>query len=447
MQAHERVRELCELLETTQAADARRSAALELCEAMTRGGASAVSYADSLGAKTMLIKALNAGMRDGDDEVMDVVGAALGKMSQMAKREAYVELRTVPGSQVGSAASRPPMTVSVHLPFSGKTVRVCESAWADAGLAWRVWGGAHMLSRFLDAEPKRVAGKDVLEIGAGCGLCGLTAATLGARRVVISDGAPGALGAIAASVNELPEKNASMAFLDFRDDEDILNGTVSVAEARATNELRHWVHANPKARKEIVEASKLSVDEAFDVVIATDVLYSEEHAAALAACITRRLRRGGSGYILNACRHSGLMSSFITELLSRGLSLRLSAVERFEAEQISEYQGGHLHRALPEESEDWWTSCAKTLSTTDSFLIAESETLKSLAADPLKLEEFIAPYEGRFVFVHATPRAVDTPASVFNPQASLENLSTIVAMTLADAAPSPPTCNTSIFSL
>ena len=122
MQAHERVRELCELLETTQVADARRSAALELCEAMTRGGASVVSYADSLGAKTMLIKALNAGMRDGDDEVMDVVGAALGKMSQMAKREAYVELRTVPGSQVGSAASRPPMTVSVHLPFSGRLV-------------------------------------------------------------------------------------------------------------------------------------------------------------------------------------------------------------------------------------------------------------------------------------------------------------------------------------
>ena len=40
------------------------------------------------------------------------------------------------------------------------------------------------------AAPQVCAGRSVLELGAGVGLCGLCAAELGAARVVLSDGDP-----------------------------------------------------------------------------------------------------------------------------------------------------------------------------------------------------------------------------------------------------------------
>ena len=88
MQAHERVKALVETLEVTKARDARRETTLALCEQMRVGGASAMSYAMSIGARGMLIKALNLAMREGDEEAMDAVGNALGKASGPANREA-----------------------------------------------------------------------------------------------------------------------------------------------------------------------------------------------------------------------------------------------------------------------------------------------------------------------------------------------------------------------
>lgn len=97
------MRRAIEALETTTGVEARREGVAKLCAEMT-AGASRASLAEALGARPVLIKALDRAMRDGDDVMMDAIGSALGKASETAKRESSVELRSVAGSQVGERA-------------------------------------------------------------------------------------------------------------------------------------------------------------------------------------------------------------------------------------------------------------------------------------------------------------------------------------------------------
>ena len=57
----------------------------------------------------------------------------------------------------------------------------------DFGVGGRVWGGARWIAGHLHAFPELVAGRMVLELGAGTGLAGLAAARLGARAVALTD--------------------------------------------------------------------------------------------------------------------------------------------------------------------------------------------------------------------------------------------------------------------
>ena len=74
---------------------------------------------------------------------------------------------------------------------SGRTdhlvVRVATRPNSGDGTAFTLWDGAFQLAKYLEAHPSLVRGKSVLELGAGCGLLGLVAATLGASRVTLTD--------------------------------------------------------------------------------------------------------------------------------------------------------------------------------------------------------------------------------------------------------------------
>ena len=66
-------------------------------------------------------------------------------------------------------------------------------SWGEFGLSCVVWGAAEVLADHLrqaygyDGETPTMHGLNVLELGAGPGLSGLTAARLGAQRVVLTD--------------------------------------------------------------------------------------------------------------------------------------------------------------------------------------------------------------------------------------------------------------------
>ncbi|KAG7376689.1 hypothetical protein PHYPSEUDO_012881 [Phytophthora pseudosyringae] len=74
---------------------------------------------------------------------------------------------------------------------SDACVRVVQDTTKVDGLGGEVWAGALVLCEFLEAhEADVVQGRDVIELGAGCGLCGLVAASLGARTAVLTDEYP-----------------------------------------------------------------------------------------------------------------------------------------------------------------------------------------------------------------------------------------------------------------
>ena len=398
-QAHDAMRLVVERLETLKPGEERRECLLVLARLMTRSSRSAVSYGESLGARAPLTKALNWGMMNGDEELMDACGAALGRCAEPVVKTIAVELKSVPGSQVGQAAARKPGVIEIALPVSATVIRVHESSWDDAGLAWRVWGASQILGRTIDAAPELTRGKSCLEIGSGCGFTALVAARAGASRVVITEGAPGALRAIRSSIADLPPEEAARttaAFLDFRDDEDILDGTVTLDEARG-GEARHWVH-NRKANAKIETTdNRVPVDDVFDVVLATDVIYTDEHVSPLAACFSRRVSQNGTGYVMNACRHAGLLSNFITSIIARGMRVQVSAIERFEGEDFAECQGGHLHRDLPEHTEQWWCESAAKLARFDECIIINNVSSKTY--DAVAMEALITTLEGRFVLL------------------------------------------------
>lgn len=70
--------------------------------------------------------------------------------------------------------------------YGGTQLVLKEGALGD-GVGAKVWTVAHLVCRELAAHPEAVRGATVLEIGAGCGACGILAAKLGAAQVVMTD--------------------------------------------------------------------------------------------------------------------------------------------------------------------------------------------------------------------------------------------------------------------
>jgi hypothetical protein len=71
---------------------------------------------------------------------------------------------------------------------ANKRVRVHEMPnIPGAGTGLNVWDGAVLMVKYLEKNSALLQGKSVLEFGSGCGLVGIAAALLGAKRVILSD--------------------------------------------------------------------------------------------------------------------------------------------------------------------------------------------------------------------------------------------------------------------
>lgn len=77
--------------------------------------------------------------------------------------------------------------VDGHFELGGLRLQIHQTCDPSSRTSGTVWDGAVLLSRFLERHPTLVRSKRVLELGAGCGLVGLTTAALGARNVCLTD--------------------------------------------------------------------------------------------------------------------------------------------------------------------------------------------------------------------------------------------------------------------
>jgi predicted nicotinamide N-methyase len=107
------------------------------------------------------------------------------------------------------------------------------SLFADVGRC--VWNASIVLSRYLASNADLCAGKDVLELGSGCGLAGLTCAHLGALSVCVSDHAPRLLENLRHNValNQAGACAVSVAYLDLLHDRPPLSSRSGAGAGRA----------------------------------------------------------------------------------------------------------------------------------------------------------------------------------------------------------------------
>jgi len=104
----------------------------------------------------------------------------------MIDRRAFVLSSTL----AGSAPLLPEISLrlaSELLPLWRRTERELEAAGVPPPYWAFAWAGGQALARHVLDNPALVAGREVLDLGAGSGLVGIAAAKAGARRVVAAD--------------------------------------------------------------------------------------------------------------------------------------------------------------------------------------------------------------------------------------------------------------------
>ena len=179
--------------------------------------------------------------------------------------------------------------VRLHAPISRLT------RWPAGDL----WPAGRALATRLSAEPGLVRGLRVLELGTGLGIAGIAAADVGARHVFLSD------------------IDASAVRLALRSHAELGRSPGRVSGARIDFARGGWPAA--------VRAGADNTD----VVIASDVLYSERQAPALARFLADYLsdRPHGKGYVMNPLARDKARIGFAFMEEARAFGLHVEAEE------------------------------------------------------------------------------------------------------------------------
>ncbi|CAG9467859.1 unnamed protein product [Pedinophyceae sp. YPF-701] len=294
--------------DATEAPSSRIEALNELAARVEASDAffDAASRESAPSALTALVRRLSSLPNPTDDDcaVLDAAAAAIAACSGHAAR----------GSRSATLTFGVAGTASVD-------VRITEGALGD-GLGMRLWPGAFALCNELCAARAWVAGRAVLELGAGTGLAGIVGAKLGAASVCLTDFEAPVLANLAACVRancaaEEPGPDASdwdspgmsVRHLDWRAERDAVRSGSAAALERYTT----------------AACPSVEPGATFSRVLAADVLYDMGAARDLPYAVARRMAPGGACLVCGPVRQHRVFEAFVAEC--RGLGLRVGWVD------------------------------------------------------------------------------------------------------------------------
>ena len=233
--------------------------------------------------------------------------------------------------------------------FGTHNIPVRETDYVEGGLGWRVWASGVVMCRELMARHAqlRVAGADVLEVGAGCGVVGFLAARLGARRVTFTDYLPGLLSNLDRSVDmnrlECPDTTFRVNHLEW-----LSAAPRELAEAHATSRPMGGDGSCAPVADSVatsVADRALSPEERFQLILGSDVCYEDPLPMALAHVLSQRLEPTGLAWLVLPVRdwpnEKGM--AVIERLASQARELGMVVnVEKAPDLEEDEYDGGTM---------------------------------------------------------------------------------------------------------
>jgi len=258
------------------------------------------------------------------------------------------------------------------------TVHVVESGLSD-GLGARLWTASYMLCRELLSHRWLVDGAgDVLELGSGCGLCGLYAAHLGANQVTMTD-------CIQPLLNNLI-RSAATNFPAA-----IMTKVPSSSPPRTPPTSSSWDMGPIRVRhldwameggggnetRSASVAPTISGTSQFHTIIASDVIYDAETADHLPNCLARRLAPHGRVLLVQPIRQREIFHRFADNLKRVGLRIDVRKLQPQDSDEgihdkdemhrgVGPYEGGYVSiriEWLNYPASDWghtidWTVCS-----------------------------------------------------------------------------------------
>lgn len=260
-----------------------------------------------------------------------------------------------PGSLVDVIAAPPLLSTGGPTTFSFGpdvvTLILPPSDSARGGLGTRVWRGSLVCARALMNQAARIKDAKVIELGAGTGLCGLLAACLGAREVVLTDCSYESLKQLLPSVlynscgGERGIGHAQWGCLgdQLRIQRHLWENDIPRSPGRPLPQ--HFSNSQTCVWGSEGVTPELHADAVFDIVIGSDVLYFGPQVEALLATLSMRLVATGIAVLTITVRRRPVYERFLLGLSQVGLVL-LSE----QAVAVDELDRQHLEKGAVEET-------------------------------------------------------------------------------------------------
>ncbi|OAF62403.2 nicotinamide n-methyltransferase [Pseudogymnoascus destructans] len=201
--------------------------------------------------------------------------------------------------------SPPPTTLSYPTPAGDLTLRLVghNPLWGH-----HLWNGARVVSTYLETTPSLVAGKTVLELGAGAGLPSLVAGRLGAKRVVVTD---------------------------YPDNSLIENLRWNIEHCDGAGEVVAEGYLWGADSSPLVAHLPVEEGEKFDILILADLLFNHSEHAKLIASVVEMLKRDGKALVFFTPYRPWLFEADMAFFEgARGAGLRVEKVSEEKMERV-----------------------------------------------------------------------------------------------------------------